>query len=198
MRGRVDEFRLDNLLLHPTILNVPPILSQRDRVIVPKLGAVDVGDDVVSPKKILSRLLGSGGCQGRHLGHDDPAGPTEPEKTAQRLVLQLRPAEGHLLDAAIDVTPIDRGRDRAEEIFRNVRGDDVAHVLGLSAEALEGHAHDLALVVEARPPRVPRVNGGVDLDDQEPTRGCAGRLESVVPAGRIKVGMIACGVGAAT
>ena len=73
--------------------------------------------------------------------------------------------------------------DGTEEVKRDLCRNDVAHVLRVPpVEPLEGDPHDPALVVEARPAGVPRVDGGVDLYNQEPARRRARRLEAVVAA----------------
>jgi len=58
--------------------------------------------------------------------------------------------------------------DIPEEVAEDVDGDDVPDVLRVKrGEGLEGHAHELVVLVDHGAPAVAAVDGRVDLDGQE-------------------------------
>mmetsp|Transcript_37567 Transcript_37567/g.83660 ORF Transcript_37567/g.83660 Transcript_37567/m.83660 type:complete len:357 (+) Transcript_37567:640-1710(+) len=90
--------------------------------------------------------------------------------------LQVRPLCGvlHLLhlEAPTGHSPVlTQGLVLVQEVAHHLQGDDVPDVVGGGRHVLaEGHTRHLALVQvrEGRTPAVPGVDGGVDLDAQQP------------------------------
>jgi len=70
-----------------------------------------------------------------------------------------------------------RAAEAGDELLDDLRGDDVADVLGVAVlEALKSHTDALPPRVQRRPPAVPRVDGRVDLDGQQAPHAVPVRL----------------------